>query len=1303
MTHFESNSMFELENYNFSEKIFENEKFRIQRGVRESDNKSVLVKYLTTEYPTPEELDLLEYEYRFTKDFNLPGVVNVYSLENVGHSKAIVLEDFNAVPLRMYLTTNKSDLDELLQISKNLIKSIGSFHKINIVHKNINPDNVFINPETKQIKFTDFSNAFKVQKEEQTRAIKSIDLNSLPYISPEQTGRMNRTIDYRTDFYSLGAILYELFTGRPPFVSKDPLELVHSHIARVPMQPDELKKDVPKVISEIIMKLLSKPAEDRYQSAGGLLTDLEECRRRLQNTGMIKVFPISEQDNLGRFQIPEKLYGRELEIKLLLEEFEQVVKGEKRLIFFCGPPGIGKTVLIHEVRRPIVEHGGTFISGKFDQYKRNIPYSAIIQAFEGMIQQLLMGSQKRLDEWASHISKALGPNAQIIIEVLPELELVIGKQSPIQHLDPIESRNRFIRAFQNFIRVFPWPENPLVLFIDDWQWTDFGSLTLLKTLLEDTDLKHLLFIGTYRDNEVDASHPFIIALKEIEKEQQIEIKHITLEPLKLDHINQLVIDTLYRFEQEITTLSLLIEEKTRGNPFFVKQILHSFFQEKFLRFDNKSQNWKWNIAAIKESGVTDNVVELMVKNLKNLPKNTQKVLQLASCMGNQFNLRTLSIIYKKNQPETLEQLWKAIEEGYILPQDMNYKLISTLKEKKMNVECSFKFLHNRVHQASYSLIPVRDKKAIHLKIGRLLLKNTKKANLEETIFDIVNQLNQGIELITEEQERLRLAQLNLSAGRKAKTSVAFNSALKYFTNGTEILKETNWRSNYELMLELHKERAKTEYLNGNFEKSEKFLYSLLEKVKTDLEKAEIYGLLASQKSTISAFKEALQLGVKGLSLLGMELPGIDLKTAYLVELEEVKKNLGKNNISSLVDEPEMTNLEKRAAAKLVFLLVELFFLTDYKKYQIYILKIVNLTLKFGLLPESAPAYSNYGLLLCSNFQEYRTGYEFGLLGLKICERFNDIYYKCNVYYLIGAFLTNWVRHVKYSLSFLEEGYQAAMESGNFNYASYSLSTKIMTMFYQGSTLEHIQETISQSLPFTQKTKIQLAIDCQLAYKLTILNLQGKTLEKLTFHDEKMSEAEYLDRCQNHQSFMAIFRFQTLKSMVLYLYGEYFEALKSNTASIEFLKFNRAYIIAAARNFYYSLTLTALYPQALAEKKVYYMKQLEINQKQMKVWADTCPENFENMYLLVEAEMSRISDKDNDAIELYTKAIESAHKNEFIQNEAIANELCAKFFLRKKDEQVASLYMKRAYGCYRLWGAKRKIEDLENKYPQLKDK
>ncbi|MEE9474149.1 MAG: serine/threonine-protein kinase PknK, partial [Candidatus Hydrothermarchaeaceae archaeon] len=945
------------------------------------------------EYPTPEELDLFEYGYRITKELDLPGVVRVYSLENVGHSKAMVMEGFDAIPLNKYLSIYGEDLVLFLQVAVSIAEIIGDVHEHNIIHKGIQPQNILINPETKQVKITDFCNATRVQREVQTIAAGEMIRGSLSYISPEQTGRMNRSVDYRTDFYSLGVTLYEMLTGRLPFVSEDPMELVHAHIARMPVRPDELKEGIPEVISEIVMKLLSKTAEERYQSAGGLKADLKECHRRLQETGRVEKFRIGEQDTPERFQIPEKLYGREEEVKVLFDEFEEAAGGKTRIIFVSGPPGIGKSFLIQEIHKPLVEHGGYFISGKFERYKRNIPYTAIIQAFGGLIKRLLMESQERLDGWKSSILGALGPNGQVIVDVIPELELVIGKQQPVQPLGPVESRNRFNLTFQSFIRVLPRPENPLVVFIDDWQWADFGTLALLKTLAEDAELKHLLFIGAFRDNEVDASHPFIITLKEIEEEQQIKINQLALRRLALNHINGLVSGTLHRPEKGARPLARLIEEKTGGNPFFVKQFMQSLYQDRLLRFDTESLSWKWDMAAIKEKRVTDNVVDLMVKRLKSLPEGTQEVLRLASCMGNRFDLKTLSIIHERKQTETLDHLWRAIAEEYILPQDENYKLVSALKEKEVGVESRFKFLHDRVQQASYSLIPIEERKAVHLRIGRLLLENTKEEELEEKVFDIAGQLNRSIELITEEPERLRLAGLNLTAGRKAKASTAFNSALSYFTKGTEALKEAAWRTHYEMMFDLHRERAEAEYLNGNFEKSEELINQLLEKAKTDIERAEIYGLLILQNITIARYKEAIQAGRKALALLGVELPQKDLDKAFRAELDEVKKNLGGREISSLAYAPEMTVPEKRVAAKLQFYLGPLLYFSNYKLWRINYLNAVDLTLKYGVVPESTATYTGYGMLLCFELQEYKTAYEFGLLGLKISERFNSIYHK----------------------------------------------------------------------------------------------------------------------------------------------------------------------------------------------------------------------------------------------------------------------------------------------------------------------
>jgi predicted ATPase len=667
-----------------------------------------------------------------------------------------------------------------------IVAALEKLHRNNIIHKDIKPHNILISEDLEEIKIIDFSIATQLSRE--TAAYSSLNLleGTLAYISPEQTGRMNRYIDYRTDFYSLGVTFYEILTGQLPFVTKDPMELVHSHIAKEPVAPNQLKPEIPLAVSSIIMKLLAKNAEDRYQSASGIRVDLEDCLIQLKTTGKIIYFTPGQRDKSGQLLIPQKLYGREIEVEKLMTAFERVSTGNSEVILVSGYSGIGKTSLVSEIHKPILRQRGYFIAGKFDQFKRNIPYAALIQGFSELIRQLLTESAPQIANWKEQILTALGENGQIIIDVIPQVELIIGTQPEVPQLEPTESQNRFNRVFQRFIRVFAQQSHPLVLFLDDLQWADSASLKLIQLLTTDIDSQYLLMIGAYRDNETSPTHPLILTLEEIQK-TGATVNNIILETLSLTTVNQLVTDTLGD-SQRTNLLAKLLFNKTQGNPFFLTQLLQAIYAERLLQFDFTEGRWLWDLEQIQAIGITDyNVVELVARNIQKLSEDTQKVIKLAACIGNQFNLEVLAIVSENTLLTTADNLWEALQAGLILPLSNAYKIplfFDAEEQGSLNLNeyrVSYKFLHDRVQQAAYSLIAEEEKKATHLKIGQLLLQKTAKYALEDNIFDIVNQLNIGRELITEPLENYEVAKLNFLAGKKAKIATAYEAAVKYLT------------------------------------------------------------------------------------------------------------------------------------------------------------------------------------------------------------------------------------------------------------------------------------------------------------------------------------------------------------------------------------------------------------------------------------------------------------------------------------------------------------------------------------------
>lgn len=1291
--------MLGLAGYEITKKIYESPKTLVYRGIRSHDQKSVIIKTLKSKYPALQEVSVFRKQYSLTNTLNIPGIVRPYSLEIYDNQWALILEDFDALSLRDYCKTHSLDLKTFLSIAIQTAQTLKELHQNRIIHKDIKPANLLINPATGQVKITDFSVASILPRETQTLMSPDGLEGTLPYMSPEQTGRMNRGIDYRSDFYSLGITFYQLLTRRLPFESNDPLELIHSHLAKQPIPPIDLDPTIPAAVSEIVMRLMAKMAEDRYQSASGLQYDLEICQQQLQ-LDSIEPFVLGQQDYCDRLSIPEKLYGREVEVEQVLSTFDRVSQlGISEILLVSGYSGIGKSFLVQEVYKPIVQRRGYFIAGKFDQLQRNVPYSAIANALKSLVQQLLTESEAQLQQWREKLAIALSANGQVIIDVIPEIEQIIGKQPAIASLNSTEAQNRFNRVFQNFIQVFCQPEHPLVLFLDDLQWADSATLRLIKLILTDEHTFCLLLIGAYRDNEVSATHPLTLLLEDLQH-YTVPLNQITLKPLSLEHVTHLLSDTLK--ESAIELLAELIMRKTDGNPFFVNEFLKTLHQDGALWFDGHQKNWQWNLDEIEALNITDNVVELLISRLRKLPESTQQVIRLAACIGNQFDLKTLSIVSQNTQiadsnlpipnssiEATAQSLSIALQQGLIVP-------ISVPQNGANPINDYYKFLHDRVQQAAYALIDDREKQAVHLRIGQLLHANL---SINEHLFELVGHLNLGQALLTQPKEQIELAQLNVQAGIKAKEAAAYFAAQSYLSNARKNLTDANWSTHYELMLTLHREQAEIEYLLGNFEQSEQLIKLALNHSTSVLESAELYRLLIVLYTMQAKYETAIAVGRKALALLDVVIPETDLQTALNTELAIAKAELGGKAVAELLSQPEMTILEKRAAVKLLVNFGSSAYSYDQMLWLVAVMKVVNLSLQYGQIPESTYGYSGYGLILGSNLGDYQTGYEFGQLSLKISEKFNSQAEKCKVCVVLGESLQHWVKPLQESTSIFNLGYQAGLESGELQFAGYNLGYQILSLFYQGLDLETLLNKILDYSEFAKQTQNHYLQDFLAASQLGVYYFQSIDVRSNSSQNDS-AEIQFLEECQKNSSFAIIGLFKIIKAQILFLYDRAADALICIQEAEKLLNYLPGHISLAAFNFYYSLILIALYPTAITEQQQYYWRQLTINQKQMQIWAEICPENFRHQYLLVDAEIARLLNEPLMAIELYDEAIASAKNREFIQDCALANELAAKFWIDRRKAKLAQIYLLEAYYHYQSWRATTKLADLEQQYPQL---
>ena len=775
--------MITLADYQILEHLYESVHSLVYRAKRQADGQGVVLKIVKEEHPTPERMAAFKREYEILSQLDIDGVISAYELGRV-HRWLMVLEDFGGESLARLQVAGKLAVADFLGLAIRLSQILGQVHQLKIMHKDINPSNIVVNPVTGELKLIDFGISTMLSLENPTFCHPNLLEGTLAYISPEQTGRMNRVLDYRSDFYSLGVTFYELLTGQLPFQADEALELIHCHIAKPARPPHELKPEIPPILSQIVLKLMAKNAEERYQSAYGLKADLERCLHEWRHSGQMRAFELAEDDLSDRLNIPPKLYGRDSERASLLAASSRACQGGCEMVLVAGYSGVGKSALVQEVYKGITDKRGHFIAGKFDQYQRNVPYLALTQAFNELCDHLLSESPQSLSQWQAKIMAAVGRNGQVLSDVIPNLELLIGKQPAVAQVGAQEAQNRFNLIFQNFIQAISQPEHPLVLFIDDLQWADSASLSLMKRLMHNAKCQNLLLIGAYRDNEVDESHPLLITIEAI-KAQPVSLERIPLNNLRQNEVNALIAETLHLPAQSSQPLSDLVYAKTQGNAFFTREFLKSLYHNGFLSFEHQSRTWQWDVAQIQAQNISDNVVELMAGKIGQLDSNTQTVLQLAACIGNTFELSTLALIRKKALPELITELWPAISEGLLLPLDEQYKLLKTYEAGKRDEadvvaapQVRFKFQHDRVQQAAYSLIDEAQKQVTHLQIGRLLLAN-RSQTLEDDLFEIVNQLNQGIALINQQNERVELAKLNLKAGQKAKKATAYGSAVSY--------------------------------------------------------------------------------------------------------------------------------------------------------------------------------------------------------------------------------------------------------------------------------------------------------------------------------------------------------------------------------------------------------------------------------------------------------------------------------------------------------------------------------------------
>ncbi len=1288
--------------YQMTEKIYDGPRTLIYRATRGIDNQPVVIKFLRNEYPNFEELVQFRNQYTIAKNIELEGIVHPYALENYHNGFALVMEEIGADSLSHYMTDNPLTLTEFFNVALAIVKVLEGLYQNRVIHKDIKPQNILIHPQTKQVKLIDFSIASLLPRETQEIQSPNTLEGTLAYLSPEQTGRMNRGIDYRTDFYSLGVTFYELLTGQVPFQSDDAMELVHCHIAKNPTPPMQINAAIPQMVNDLIIKLMAKTAEGRYQSTFGIRYDLENCQQQWEAQESITPFELGQRDISDRFQIPEKLYGREAEVSTLLAAFERVNEGNTEMMLVAGFSGIGKTALVNEVHKPIVQKRGYFIKGKFDQFKRDIPFSALVQAFQTLMRQLLTESVEQVQGWKTRILEALGENGQVIIDVIPELEQIIGKQPPVPELQGSAAQNRFNLLLQKFINVFTTAEHPLVIFIDDLQWIDSASLKLMQLLMSQTESHYLLLMGAYRDNEVSAAHPLILTLDEILKTDAL-LNQITLGPLEQPELNSLIADTLSCPTEKATPLTELVIQKTKGNPFFTNQFLKFLHDEKLIAFD--CGYWQCDIAQVKQLAVSDDVVEFMALQLQRLPTHTQNVLKRAACIGNQFDLATLAIVHEKSQADTAADLWKALQEGLIIPISDIYKFFQSTESSDASevqaLSVPYKFLHDRVQQAAYSLIPEEQKATTHLKIGQLLKNHTPEEELDENIFDIVNQLNWGVALINRQLEIDELVQLNLKAGRKAKVATAYAAAFRYLTVALELLSADSWQMQYDFTLTLYVETAEAAYLSGNFEQMETRVEVVLQRANSLLDKVKVYEVKISAYVAQKKQLEAVNTALAVLKQLGVNFPENPGPSDIQFALEETYSHLTGRQIEALSHLPAMTDAYQLAAMRILSAIFSAAFFAAPTLLPLTVLKQVNLSIEYGNDATSIFAYATYGLILCGVVGDIETGYQFGQLALTLLSQINAKVSKTRTFCVVFNNIKHWKEPVKDTLSAFLEAYQNGLETGDLEYAGYAALLYGHQSYLIGKELTELERKMDSYSQSLSQLKQETPKNHNDIFRQSVLNLMGQVENPCLLNGAAYNETTMLPLLISQGSDRAAIHYAYINKLILcYLFQDYPETAENAIMAEQYIDGVPGTLLVPVFHFYDSLARLAVYHSTKDDEKSSLLEKVAANQERLKKWAHHAPMNHLHKFDLVEAERHRVLGENVEAMDFYDRAIAGAKENEYLNEEALANELAARFYLGWGKQKIAQTYLTEAYYCYARWGAKAKVDDLEKRYPEL---
>ncbi|WP_224364900.1 trifunctional serine/threonine-protein kinase/ATP-binding protein/sensor histidine kinase [Hyalangium versicolor] len=1252
------------------------------QAVREADGLPVILKTPMAPTPGPNENERYRREFSILQRLqNVRGVARPYAYERIHERPVLLLEKVQGESLSESVG-QPMDPSRCLTLAISMASTLAEVHSRNVIHKDIKPSNIILEPSG-EARLIDFGVATLQKVEHLDAAPTHLIEGTLAYMSPEQTGRMNRAVDYRTDFYSLGITLYELLTGRRPFQGRDALEWFHAHMAQAPVPPHELNPRVPPALSAIVMKLLAKVAEERYQSAEGLKADLERCLEKPGQSAP-EPFTLGEHDTPSWFQLPQRLYGREAQVSTLLQGFERVASTTRpELILISGYSGIGKSSVVHELHKPVVQRRSFFLSAKFDQLQRDVPFATLAQAFRGLVQQLLAGTEEEIAQWRERLNRAWEGQGQVLVELVPQLEVLVGKQPALAPLPPNEAQHRLHRVCRQFLQVFASPEHPLVVFLDDLQWADLGSLQLIQQLLSQAVTPPVLWIGAYRDNEVSSAHPLMSVLDAVRK-AGTRITDICLEPLSLKHVELLVADTLPGASPEVVLpLAALVHEKTGGNPFFLLQFMVTLNQDGLL-VRTPGTGWQWDEAGVRARGYSDNVVDFMVGKLRQLPAATQNLLRMAACVGNIFSLHLLGIIADLGSVIDVEQgLEPALQEGMLM---------------RVGAD-QHRFLHDRIQQAAYSLSSEQERKHIHLRIGRLMLRSLTPEQLRESLFDVVSQLNVGMELIETPEERHQIARLNAEAGAKARAAVAIQPAISYLTAAFTLIPGDPWETDPALAFQVRLARARCELLKGNIAEARSLAEELLERAKSREDRTAALTLKSHLQLARGDVQASATSALECLAQLGMILSPHPSHEEVAAAYEEACLLLGDRSIESLIDLPPMTDPDVKLTMEALSLLFSSAYSYDHNLLIVDLCRMISLFLRHGFAPIAVRGLSWFAVITSSFFKRYQEGEAWGRLAYAFVERDNLSTYRPSMLLSLSAVLC-WTRPLADAHEFALSGYQHGLQTGDYVSSSYCAAALITNRLSMGHHLEEVYQDSLVYTDFLRKASIRDAQDMALCNQRYVQQLRGRSLSFHTLDGDGFEEQAFEARLTTQRMASTRCLYLLTKLQSRFMCGDWRETLEVADRAAGLLHSLHGNIMVREFHLCRALAMAQCFHEATPEQQQQYLSAMHRHHHQLAEWAVHCPETFRAPELMVSAELARLAGRSDEATRAYEEAIRTARENGAPQLAGMACELAANFWRTRQAPIVAHAFAREAWASFQRWGATAKVQHLEAQWPNL---